>query len=119
MKAANCPDNSADKLSGQPRTGNPDNGQDNHPPLGGVRPSVPVQCSARRPNRQIETSQTAIHRLGAVSVIDGVLDLLADAIVADFTDRSRPDGWFPQGNEPSPASVGQPFGAVGGANRGV
>ena len=41
------------------------------------------------------------------AVIDAVLDLLADAIVADVIDVSRDNGLVPQGTEPSGAAVSE------------
>jgi len=48
------------------------------------------------------------------AVIDAVLDLLADAIVADVIDVSRDNGLVPQGTEPSGAAVSEHHDDVAG-----
>ena len=48
------------------------------------------------------------------AVIDAVLDLLAEAILADVMAVSRDDGLVPEGTEPSGAAVSEHLDAVPG-----
>ena len=57
-------------------------------------------------------------RVAESAVIDAVLDLLADAILADVIDVSRDDGLVPEGTEPSGAAVSEHLDDVSGGASG-